>query len=79
MKTDSFLSHFLLAAIVSFGISFVVWKVLGVFHPTMFWIASFGAAFVGALAGWGAGRMLATTFLTTILVRGAVLFFAIGG
>ncbi len=79
MKTDSFVIHLIAAAIVSFGVSIAVWLLLDVFNPVGFVVASGGAALAGALAGWSSGRYLATTLATTILMRGAVLYFAIGG
>ena len=79
MKNDSFLVHLLLAAILSLGISSAVWLLLDVFHPLGFMLASIGAAFLGALAGWAGGKYLVTTLSATLLLRGAILFFAVGG
>lgn len=79
MKSNNFLVHLLAACVLSFGMSAAVWFLLDIFNPAGFVIASAGAALLGALAGWAGGRYLATTLATTILMRGAVLFFAIGG
>ncbi len=79
MRSRHFLAHLLLAAFISFGISTAVWLLLDIFNPVGFVVVSTGAALFGALAGWTGGKYLATTVATTILLRGAVLFFAIGG
>jgi len=79
MKSNRFIVHLLLAAALSFGVSTAVWKLLDIYDPTGFIVASASAAVIGALAGWYSGRLLATTLFATILLRGAILFFAIGG
>ncbi len=79
MKNNSLLVHFALAAILSFGISIAVWLLFDIFNPVGFLIASGCAALFGALAGWSSGRLLATTFSATVLVRAGILFFALGG
>jgi hypothetical protein len=79
MKNNSFLVHLMLAALISFGMSIAVWVLFDIFNPVFFWIASTIATVVGALVGWAGGRYLATTFAVTMLVRGGILFFALGG
>ena len=79
MKSNSFLVHLCLAAVVSFGISLAVWLLLDVFNPVGFVVASAGSALAGALAGWLSGRLLATTLMVVIAMRGAILYLAIAG
>jgi hypothetical protein len=79
MKNNSFLVHLMLAAFISFGMSIAVWVLFDIFNPVFFWIASTIAAGLGAVVGWAGGRYLATTFAVTMLVRGGILFFALGG
>ena len=79
MKNTNILVHIMLAAFVSFGISIAVWISLDIFNPVGFWIASLAACGIGAFVGWASGRYLAGTLAVTILLRSAILFFAIGG
>jgi len=53
--------------------------VLDVYQPLPFWIVSSAAAALGAIVGWSTGKYLATTLTATLIVRSAILFFAISG
>ena len=78
MKNRHLLAHLLLAAVLSFGISLAAWRFLDVFELTPFILVSTSATILGALAGWASGKYLITTFAATVLLRSAVLYFAIG-
>lgn len=67
------------AALASFAISSGAWILFGIFNATGFWVASISAAVLGALIGWVSSKNLIMTLAATLLVRSAILFFAVNG
>ncbi|PWE16961.1 hypothetical protein DDZ18_09640 [Marinicauda salina] len=74
----NFYQHFVIAALVSFGMSASFWYLFGVFDLTGFFVISTACALVGSLAGWVPEKGIAVTIGVTVVVRG-LAFLAIAG
>ena len=79
LKNNNLLIHLFVAALASFAISGGAWIFLDIFNATGFWIASISAAVLGSMIGWASGKNLIMTLAATLLLRGAILFFAVNG
>lgn len=79
MKQTSFVVHLGLALTISFTISILLWVAPGIFDAAGFWTASLAAGLAGAAAGSIAGRNIIVTLAMTVIVRMAILYFALNG
>ena len=74
-----FLTHLLIAALISFGLSIYAWLGLGVFALIPFLIVSSLCALTGAvIGGWLAGSNIMITMGSTTLIRIAVFVVMAG-
>jgi hypothetical protein len=74
-----FFAHFLVALMVSYGLSVAFWLGLGVFNLMGFILVSAIAAALGLGAGWLMGKRLWVTLLVTLLTRLALYVLMTGG
>jgi len=68
-KNAPFITHLLVAVLVSYGLSVMFWLGLGVFNLMGFMLISALAAAVGLGAGWLMGKRLWVTLLASLLAR----------
>ena len=74
-----FLTHLVIASLISFGLSIYAWLGLGVFELIPFFIVSGVCALTGAvIGGWLAGSNIMITIGMTALIRVAVFLVAAG-
>lgn len=74
-----FMTHLLVATLISFGLSIYAWIGLGIFALLPFLTVSSVCAFAGAaIGGWLAGSNIMITMGSTTLIRVAVFLVMVG-
>jgi len=78
-KNAPFITHLLVAGLVSYGLSVAFWLGLGVFNLMGFILVSAMAAALGLGAGWILGKRLWVTLLASLLARLGLYVLMTGG
>jgi hypothetical protein len=75
----SFITHFIVALGIAYGLSVFFWLGLGVFNLVGFIVVSALAAIAGLLVGWFGKQRLWLTGLATALIRLGLYAFMMRG